>query len=235
MSFTDPVIRGAEIIAQTKVEITPGQPLTYHWEGYGFEVHVPAGAIPADGAPVTMSVQASIVGNYKLPDDGVLVSGVYWIALHPPNKFAEGVTVVIHHCSDADPALSFSTAKCTQKLLPYTFKPLSGGSFSDTGIGNIKVNHFSAIGILGRRKDNYAIFTYYIPKELNIYDAHITVVPKIEPTIKVCRGKLTWEALALCKCGDIALVRHRGSLTLAHARRVIVLGKHKLARLNKNR
>ena len=111
INSSDPVIEGADIIAQTKVEMTPGQPLTYRWEGHGFEVHIPAGAILAESGPVTMSIQASFSGEYQLPEDGVLVSGVYWVALHPPVKFTKNVGVGIQHCGsveEADSALFLS-------------------------------------------------------------------------------------------------------------------------------
>ena len=106
-----PVIRGAYIIAQTKIEITPDQPLDYHWEGYGFNVHTPAGAISEERGPVTLCIQASLSGDYQLPDDGVLVSGVYWLSLHPHVKrFSKKVTLSLQHCApDVDPGLSFIT------------------------------------------------------------------------------------------------------------------------------
>ena len=95
----DPTIQGAEIIAQTRVEITPGKPLTYHWVGHGFEVHIPAGAISSESGPVTLSIQASLSGDYQLPDDRVLVSGVYWLALHPPVMLSKSATISIQHCA----------------------------------------------------------------------------------------------------------------------------------------
>ena len=185
LSTAVPEVREAEIVAKTKVEIVPGQPLDYCWEGHGFEVHVPAGAVPADGAPVIMSIQASLEGQYQLPDDRVLVSGVYWLALHPPVKFAEKVTVGLQHCAEEDSDLSFITAACTQEVLPYSFKPLKGGSFSEPAMGNISVNHFSGFSIFGKKKSKYAIRAYYIPTEPNIYTVHITVTPKLSVIVEV--------------------------------------------------
>ena len=181
-----PIIQGANIIAQTEATILPGQPLTYHWKEHGFEMHIPAGALCDDETPVTVSIQASLKGDYQFPDNRVLVSGVYWIALHPPVKFHQKVTVSIQHCgSDDDPALSFVTAKCTQKSRPFTFEYLSGGSFSDSGIGTIEVNHFSVFAAIGQRKSQYTIHAYYIPKELNVCEAHITVTTLLNLTIEV--------------------------------------------------
>lgn len=186
-SFTTvPVIREVEIVACTKIVIPPGKPLTFCWERHGFKVYIPAGAIPGDGAPVTMSIQASIEGNYQLPDDGVLVSGVYWLTLHPPVKLAEDVTLGIQHSGGADSGLSFITAKCTQQSLPYTFKPLQGGIFSESDIGKIQVSHFSAFAIFGWKKTKCAICTYYIPQEHNNnYVSHITATPREDLIIKV--------------------------------------------------
>ena len=175
-----PVIKGADIIAQTKIELTPDQALDYHWEGHGFKVHIPAGAISEERGPVTLCIQASLSGDYQLPDDGVLVSGVYWLSLHPPVKrFNKKVALSLQHCSsNDDSALSFVTAKCTQPV-PYAFKKLSKGSFSECRTAFIEVNSFSSFGVSGKVSE-YAFYTYYIPKQLNIYHVHITVTPNHE-------------------------------------------------------
>ena len=186
--YIDPVIEGAEIIAQTRVEITPGKPLTYYWEGHGFKVCVPAGTISSESGPVTLSIQASLSGDYQLQDDRVLVSGVYWLALHPPVKFAKKVTVAIQHCASVkdDKSLPFfATAMCTQKELPYTFKPLAGGSFPESEYASIEVSHFSGFSIVSRFKAKYTISSYYIPKPSNIWDLHITITPRQELLMEV--------------------------------------------------
>ena len=170
------------------MQITPGKQLTYHWEGHGFEVHVPAGAISSESGPVTLSIQASLSGDYQLQDDWVLISGVYWLALQPPVKFAKKVTVAIQHCASVkdDKSLPvFATAMCTQKQLPYTFKPLEGGLFPESKYASIEVSHFSALTIVSRSKSEYAICSYYIPKPSNIWELHITITPKEELLMEV--------------------------------------------------
>ena len=72
-----PVIQGADIIAQTEIELTPGGPTSYYWERHGFKIDVPAGAVSTESGPVTLSIQASLSGDYQFPDDHTLVSGVY--------------------------------------------------------------------------------------------------------------------------------------------------------------
>ena len=126
-----PVIRGADIKAQTKIEIPPDQALDYHWEGHGFKVHIPTGAISEEKMPVTLCIQASLSGDYQLPNDGVLVSGVYWLSLHPHvEMFSKKVTLSLQHCASVtdDSGLSFVTTKSTQKELPYTFEALRHNS-----------------------------------------------------------------------------------------------------------
>ena len=181
------IIRGADITAQTKIELTPDQPLDFHWEDHGFKVHIPAGAISKERGPVTLYIQASLSGDYQLPDDGVLVSGVYWLSLHPPVKrFHKNITVTIQHCaSDDDPKLSFITAQCTQKTLPYIFNAIPGRFPSESGYGAVEIEHFSSLAILAQKKSLYAFCTYYISKFPRVCEAHITVTPDLEEWLNV--------------------------------------------------
>ena len=48
--------------------------------------------------------------------------------------FSQPVTLMLQHCANIEhpdqlSSLSFLTAKCNQKTLPYEFRPLPGGSF----------------------------------------------------------------------------------------------------------
>ena len=185
-AVTVPAIRGANIVSEAKIEITPGHPMTYQWEGAGFKVHIPAGAINSEHGPVAMSIHASLSGEYELPDDHVLASGVYWITLSPPVKLAEKVTISIQHSASVmDATLSFIHAKCTQKNLPYKFKKLPGGSFADPNVGSIQVDHFSGFAVSGSEISDYALCLYYIPRRLNIWEAHITVTPNLQLVLQV--------------------------------------------------
>lgn len=152
------IISGADIIASTILTVYPGTPLNYHWEGHGLKLHIPADALQKGTLPQTLRIFASLSGQYQLPHepDTELVSGVYWI--HCPCEFSCPVTVEVQHCahlenSDQLSSLFFVTAKCTQRPLPYQFKPLPGGVFSTSSqYGAIEMNHFSAIATARRKK-----------------------------------------------------------------------------------
>ena len=187
-----PVIRGADIVARTTVEITPDQPLDFHWEGHGFKVHIPAGAIRRERGRVTLCIQASLSGDYQLPDDGVLVSGVYWLSLHPHvERFDKKVTISLQHCAsddESDSALTF--VKCTQRLLPYVFESLQE-RVSSTYVGyvSIETTAFSGFGVqkkLSGKGIECAISLHYFCKDaLYPYEAHITVIPDLNVTQQV--------------------------------------------------
>ena len=189
-----PDIRGADIVAQTTIEITPDQPLDFHWEGHGFRVYIPAGAV---SRRVTLCIQASLSGDYLLPDDGVLVSGVYWLSLHPHvKKFQKKATITLQHCANDDSSVSFVTARCTQEPMPYQFEKLPGASFSTHKEGAIQVDHFSACAASASPTSisEYAICSYYIPKKPNVFDIHITVTPNLDMQL---------EVRTPCSCFDV--------------------------------
>ena len=136
--------------------------------------------------PVTTHIRASLSGEYKLPDNRVLVSEVFWLSLDPPVEiFHKKVTLTLQHCAlDDDSALTFITS--TQDNPPYTFLPLPGGSFSESGHGTIDVDHFSPFGLIGTRK-SYAFCTFYLPIEKpKTHQVHITVTPNLKIHLKVC-------------------------------------------------
>ena len=83
--FSDPrqflEIRGVDIIAHNRIKVAPDQPLDFHWEDYGFQIHIPAGAFRR---PVTLCIQASLRGDYQLPNDNdKIVRSVFWLSLQP--------------------------------------------------------------------------------------------------------------------------------------------------------
>ena len=161
-------IRGSDIVARTSVEVIPGKALYYDWKDYGFDIHIPAEALKSGSSPLTMHIQASVSGEFQLPNDLELVSAVYWIST-AKTLFSQPVTVTVQHCahlgySDTFTSLSFITAKCTQPTLPYNFKRMQNGVFTrDSQYGSIELDHFSAVAVAGINK-GYCISTHYVPQ-----------------------------------------------------------------------
>ena len=153
--------------------------------------------------PVTTHIRASLSGEYKLPDNRVLVSEVFWLSLDPPVEiFHKKVTLTLQHCAlDDDSALTFITS--TQDNPPYTFLPLPGGSFSESGHGTIDVDHFSPFGLIGTRK-SYAFCTFYLPIEKpKTHEVHITVTPNLKIHLEVYFMQYRVQCVALfelCLC-----------------------------------
>ena len=78
-----------------------------------FKIHMLA--ISEERGPVTLCIKARLSGDYQLPH-GVLVSGVYWLSLHPfCREVAQKVIVTVHLMMTQ--TSSFVTAQCTQKKL----------------------------------------------------------------------------------------------------------------------
>ena len=208
-------IRGADIVAKTTLEVIPGIPLTFEWKGHGMKLYVPADALKPDTPTLTMTIQASLSGQYQFPDDTELVSGIYWIAF--PRRFSRPVILELQHCAylehpDQLSSLSFFTAKCNQKTLPYQFQPLSGGVFStSTSYGTIDLYHFSGVGVSmrrnkgkgrgggGKKKDKeiekrkkqevekcYTARVFYIPQVATTWLMHFTIVCDLKLCLKVC-------------------------------------------------
>ena len=169
-------------------------PLTYEWKDHGMKLYIPADALKPDTPSLTMTIQASLSGQYQLPDDTELVSGVYWIAF--PRRFSQPVTLELQHCADIEhpdqlSSLSFLTAKCNQKTLPYEFRPLSGGTFpTNSCYGSIELDHFSAFGIgwvWGKEKKKcYTAQVFYIPQPPTTWLMHFTIYCDLELYLKVC-------------------------------------------------
>ena len=107
-----------------------------------------------------MTIRASINGQYLLPSDLELVSGIYWVSFS--KRFSKPVTLSVQHCcsledSNQVSSLCFVAAKCTQEKLPYAFKKRTENSTFSTEscYGTIELKHFSGLGI-GQLKEETA-------------------------------------------------------------------------------
>ena len=146
-------IHGVEVIGVTEFTV-PTQGDSFEWKEYGLKLHVPEGSLPAGIEEARVNIRVSLSGQFQLPEDSDLLSPVYWISA--PCKFTKPVTLEIQHCALKDEAvlsdLSFVSAMCSQKDLPYRFKQLDGGVFTmHSFYGSIQLSHFSGKAIAGRK------------------------------------------------------------------------------------
>ena len=177
------------------MKVVPGEALTYHWKKCGLRVRIPADAME----PTTMTIHASLSGQYQLPDHSQLVSAFYLITF--PEKHSRPVTLEIQHCAHLQipehcSSLSFITAKYPQAVLPYEFDILPGGVFStEHQYGTIELSHFSWVAIVIKdiwrwwtSDRSYAVRSYYIiPKSPSRYtDVHVAIVWNLETYFQVC-------------------------------------------------
>ena len=184
-------IRGIDAISSTTLLVIPGLPLSYHWEGHGFKLHIPAGALNPTDPPLELTITASLSGSFQLPDNTHLMSGVYWIAF--PKRFLNPVTVEVQHCALVEhsdqpiTSLSFATAKCTQKELPYNFRFLKEGEFSSKSCyATIKMSHFSAVAVVSSKNQRkYVALTLYIPQATFTWLMHFMIIWDLQLYVKV--------------------------------------------------
>ena len=198
--------RGADIIDTTTVVVVPGTRLTYMWEGRGLKLDIPPNALEPGTPTLSITIQASLSGQYELPDDTELVSGIYWMSF--PQRFSQPVTMELQHCAHLkDPdqlsSLFFVTARSNQETLPYLFEELPGGVFNiDNSYGTIKLRHFSAVGVVVKKgkgkgkvrekkgeegkEKHYAALTYYIRQSPTTWLMHFTIVHDLELSVRVC-------------------------------------------------
>ena len=202
-------IRGADIVAMATLEVVPGTPLTFEWNG--MKLHIPANTLEQGTSTQIMTIQASLSGQYQLPDDTELVSGIYWVAF--PQRFSRPVTMELQHCAylehpDQFSSLFFLTAKCNQKTLPYQFQPLPGGVFStNTSYGAIELSHFSGMGVAmrKRKRKHYTGHIFYIPQAtITTWLMHFTIVCDLELCLKVCAYSYTYCMVELSYLSSIS-------------------------------
>ena len=160
------------------------------WEGFGLKLHIAEDSLPAGIDQCTLTIKASLAGQYQFPDNSYLVSAIFWLRCEPMCKFTKPVTVEMQHCARsenvADLKLKFVRAVCSQKQLPYTFKELDGYFTSNSSYGVVEVNGFSALAITqgGSEEREYCSQLFYLgpPSSCHIHfivtwndEAHLTV------------------------------------------------------------
>ena len=188
-------LRGFEAFAETQFVVPGSDSHSFEWQGYGFNLHIPEGAVPAELMKCRVDIKAGFTGQFVIPDDLQLVSCVYWLSC--PQKFIKPVTLEIEHCaslqdSSQSESLRFIVAKCSQPELPYQFRVLEKGVFVPlSSYGSIQVSQFSFFGItiprISSSLQRYHGTLHYIRKDVNEWDLDFIITPNLEASLTVSR------------------------------------------------
>ena len=158
------------MIGETKFTVTT-QGGSFEWKGYGLKLDVPKDSLPPGVRECRVNIRASFSGQFQFSEDSELLSPVFWLTA--PCKFIKPVTLEIQHCALRDEAtlsgLSFVSAKCSQRSLPYKFRPVDGGVFTThSSYGSIQLSHFSGNAVTGgkRTPQSYCAHLYHTMKKM---------------------------------------------------------------------
>ena len=147
-------------IVGEKLFLIQGDSLQFlNWEQYGLRMIVPEGSLfPADTSEIAL--RALVGGQFQLPKETELVSGVYAFSVSKP--LLKPVKLDIQHCAhlvtrDHASYLSFVTASIKQSTtLPYKFQLQEGGQFNPGDrYGRISLPHFCLKAIVKSRTDPF--------------------------------------------------------------------------------
>ena len=169
---------GVEECGEMSVVVHSSQGHLVEWNG--LKLHIHAGSLPEGLQQCTIFIKASLAGEYEIPENTSLVSGVFWLRCEPQCTFIKPITVEIQHCSNKRDLskLKIVQAYCNQKSLPYKFKRLNQGRFdAHTSYGVIEVTHFSGFGVAEENPDSdrmyYNQLIYYSNHSQQRHDIHI--------------------------------------------------------------
>ena len=153
---------GVEECGETSVIVESSQGQLVNWNG--LKLHIHAGSLPEGLHQCKIFIEVSLSGDYKIPENSTPVSAFFWLRCEPQCNLKKPITVEIQHCSTKQDLskLKIVRAFCSQKDLPYKFKPLVGGRFNtDTSYGVIEVSHFSGFGVTEEKSVTESSRLYY--------------------------------------------------------------------------
>ena len=183
-------IYGVEVIGKTDFTVLT-QGGSFEWKGYGLRLHIPDGSLPPGVRECRTVIRASLSGQFQLPENSALLSPVFWISV--PYKFMKPVILEIQHCAlRGDEAvlsdLSFVSARCSQRDLPYKFRQVDGGVFTThSSYGSIQLSHFSGNAVTGTKRTprSYCALLYHTMKQVYDWRFYLIITQDIEAQISV--------------------------------------------------
>ena len=163
-------LRGVEVCGKMTVVVHSSSAQQVTMEGFGLKLHIDEGSLPAGIHRCTLTIKASLAGQYEFPDNSYLVSAIFWLRCEPICKFTKPVTVEMQHCARSENVanlkLKFVRAVCSQKQLPYTFKELGGDFTNHSSYGVVEVNGFSGLAITQEGPEDRSYLANLLSKEV---------------------------------------------------------------------
>ena len=178
-------IRGVQVIGEVEFKVFD-QGGSFTWRGYGLRLDVPKGSFPPDMGECRVNIRASLSGQFQLPEDSDLLSPVFWISASC--EFTKPVTLEIQHCALREDeavlsSLSFVSTKCSQRDLPYQFRQVDGGVFTTySSYGSIQLNHFSGVGITGKKGtlQSYCAHLFHTVQQMNDWKYYFVITQDLD-------------------------------------------------------
>ena len=192
LSLFSESVQGVVECGETVLEVTGNSHQKLSWKSYGFYVTVPEGAVPKD-VTIHLAVKAILSGQFLLPNNTQLVSAIYWISAS--QKFQKKVSIHLNHCAiiaSADEAskYKFILGKCSQKVLPYTFKIKNGIFLPQSQLATISLEQFSFVAAIheGPEKPPLKYISHYYLKKDNPteLEAMLLVTVDLPAQVEVC-------------------------------------------------
>ena len=141
-------------VAEKKLFLVQGdKPQLMNWEQFGLRIGIEEDSL-LSSETVEVATAALVGGQFKFPENTVLVSAVYAVSVSEP--LLKPLRLEIQHCVDlrGQPGLSqylkFAIAPVSTPSLPYQFSLVEGGKFtSNSWYGAINRKDFCLVCILG--------------------------------------------------------------------------------------
>ena len=193
---------GVEVCGEMTVVVHSSGAQQITWEGFGLKLHIDEGSLPAGIHQCTLTIKASLAGQYEFPDNSYLVSAIFWLRCEPMCKFTKPVTVEMQHCARSENVanlkLKFVRAVCSQKQLPYSFKELGGDFTRHSSYGVVEVNGFSGLAITQEGSEDRSYLANLLYKEVKdhparcIVDIYIAITWNVDSHHTVCFSYNVW-------------------------------------------
>ena len=180
MIIIDFVLQDVEVCDRRIFEITPSSTEPLEWEEYGLTLYPQKDCLPADVDKVTVTILASIAGQYVFPEGCHLVSSVFWLRCLPNCAFAKPIKIQMEHCANANDLTKLTFVKASTSSYPYSFKQLEGGLFfskDDRDYGIIGLSQFCGltVGQKGSSERKYYGILFHLGPQIIPDKIHIAL------------------------------------------------------------